>query len=80
MKNVVTKIGEVEITPQIASVLEKWFQADLEETEIDKHIQWMNHIQDFLCRVIVDESPDPEVAKSCLAKLLIIKDILCELI
>lgn len=64
-------VGEAKVTNDIANILSIWQQGNNEQ--LISHIDTINNVQDFLCRILTDEISDK--SKSTIGALL--GDIVC---
>jgi hypothetical protein len=73
-----TTVNGIEITPEMAEVLRRWYDYPcIEDMEPCLYIRWLSDIQDYLTRVWVDKSDDAEdipTLKECVNRLIEIKD------
>jgi hypothetical protein len=75
MSKVVTKIGNVEVTPGIAAFLDNMLEPDLNKLAVNGYLDDLRDVQDFLTRTLLDmEISDPMVIKSCLSTVMAVSD------
>jgi hypothetical protein len=76
-KGVVTKIGDVEVTPSVAQFLEDVFLKIGSKYVIEDYIEQMRDVQDFLTRVLLDcDAPLSSTAKGCIGSVMLVMDSL----
>jgi len=69
-----TQINGIEITPEMAELLEEWFEEDRESSP-SIFVKYLNSIQDLLCRVLIDHNLVKEAdVKDCISSIICIKD------
>lgn len=70
-----TIVNDVEITPEIATVLREWFHEDAVVCMPAMFVDDLNVVQDILCRVLIDPNMiNEEDVKTCISFLICIKD------
>lgn len=74
------KVGKANVTENTASILSIW-QKD-ENQILRTHIETINNVQDFLCRIITDEASEKSraVIGSLLGDIVCVKDDLKQFI
>lgn len=71
MKEVVTKIGDVEITPGICAFLCNMLTYDIDAYIVSGYIRNLLDVQNLLTKILLDlEDPDPVKVKSSLSTVI----------
>ena len=75
MKEVATKIGDVEVTPGVAEFLNNMLMPDVNRLAVEGYIDDLRNVQDFLTRLLLElADPDPKTVESCLSTVMTIGD------
>ncbi|MDH6355463.1 hypothetical protein M2132_001806 [Dysgonomonas sp. PH5-45] len=81
MSAVITKIGNIEITPGVAEFLETMLHYDIDRYAVSVRLSDLARVQDFITRVLLDlTDPDPNEAKQCLSSIMYLRDQLSLLV
>ena len=77
MSEIVTRIGEVEVTPQMVSFFENIYRYDINHYMISNYVGYLFKVQDLLTRLLLDyDDFDQDLVVSCLSNVVFIKDLL----
>ncbi|NDV96450.1 hypothetical protein D0T84_16235 [Dysgonomonas sp. 521] len=78
MKNIATKIGDVEVTPGVAQFLQNMLRYDVNTYVVDGYLKDLSQVQDYLTRILLElEAPEPDTTRLCLGTVMAVRDQLC---